>query len=111
MRFQVQLAAEDDDEPLAIVAESGLAVKGGRQIQLVQPTVTVDREAVAQNIVDEIAMNLSQELDFRRLEVYGLQVRILQLKVAAQKLDLVTFVRVDPSSSLLQNPSLQNSKL
>ncbi|MBD2308640.1 DUF2993 domain-containing protein [Chroococcidiopsis sp. FACHB-1243] len=111
LRFQVQLAAEDDDEPLAIVAESGLAVKGGRQIQLVQPTVTVDREAVAQNIVDEIAMNLSQELDFRRLEVYGLQVRILQLKVAAQKLDLVTFVRVDPSSSLLQNPSLQNSKL
>jgi len=111
LRFQVQLAAEGDDEPLAITAESGLAVRGGRQIQLVQPTVAVDREAVAQHIVDEIAANLSQELDFRRLEVYGLQVRILQLKVAAQKLDLVTFVRVDPSSPLLQNPSLRNSKL
>lgn len=106
LRFHVQLAAEGDDEPLSIVAETGLAVKAGRQIQLVQPTVTVDREAVAQNIVDEVATNLSQELDFRRLEMYGLQVRILQLKVAAQKLDFVTFVRIDPSSSLLQNSKL-----
>jgi LmeA-like phospholipid-binding len=103
LRFQVELAAEGDDEPLAIVAESGLAVMGGRQLNLVQPTVTVDREAVAQNIVDEIATNLSQELDFRRLEAYGLQVRILQLKVEPQKLDFVTFVRVEPSSPLLQN--------
>lgn len=103
LRFQVELAAEGDDEPLAIVAESGLMVVGGRQLKLVQPKVTVDREAVAQNIVDDIATNLSQELDFRRLEVYGLQVRILQLKVEPQKLDFVTFVRVEPSSSLLQN--------
>jgi hypothetical protein len=103
LRFQVELAAEGDDEPLAIVAESGLAVVGGRQLKLVQPTVAVDRESVAQDIVDEIATNLSQELDFRRLEAYGLQVRILQLKIESQKLDLVTFVRLDPSSSLLQN--------
>jgi hypothetical protein len=106
LRFQVELAAEGDDEPLTITAESGLAVLGGRQIRLIQPTVTVDREAVAQDIVDEIATNLSQELDFRRLEVYGIQVRILQLKVEAQKLDLVTFVRVEPSSPLLQNRQL-----
>jgi len=103
LRFQVELAAEGDDEPLAIVAESGLAVMGGRQLKLVRPTVSVDREAVAQNVVDEIATNLSQELDFRRLEAYGLQVRILQLKIEPQKLDFVTFVRVDPSSPLLQN--------
>jgi hypothetical protein len=106
LRFQVELAAEGDDEPLTITAESGLAVLGGRQIRLIQPTVTVDREAVAQDIVDEIATNLSQELDFRRLEVYGIQVRILQLKVEAQKLDLVTFIRVEPSSPLLQNRQL-----
>ena len=103
LRFQVELAAEGDDQPLAIVAESGLVVTKGRQIQLVQPRVAIDREAVAQDIVDEIATNLSQELDLRRLEAYGLQVRILQLKVEPQKLDFATFVRVDPSSPLLQN--------
>lgn len=103
LRFQVQLAAEGNDEPLAIVAESGLAVTKGRQIQLIQPKVAIDGEAVAQEIVDEIATNLSQELDLRRLEAYGLQVRILQLKIETQKLELVTFVRVDPSSPLLQN--------
>lgn len=109
LRFQVQLAAEGDDEPLAIVADSGLAVTKGRQIQLVQPTVAIDREAVAQDIVDEIATNLSQELDLRRLEAYGLQVRILQLKIESQKLELVTFVRLDPSSPLLQNSKVTES--
>jgi hypothetical protein len=83
--------------------ESGLGVASGRQIQLVKPVIYVDREAVTQQLVNQIATNLSQTLDLGNLDVYGLKTRILQLKVNPQKLEIVTFVRVEPSSSFLQN--------
>jgi hypothetical protein len=107
LRFQVQLTAAnekpDDDNSLAITVESGLSVVAGRQIQLVKPVVYVNREAVAQQLVNEIATNFSQALDFRNLEVYGLQGRILQLNVNPQKLEIVAFLKVEPSSQLLHS--------
>lgn len=106
LRFQVELTAVNakpgDDKSLAITVESGLGVVAGRQIQLVEPVVYVNQEAVTQQLVDEIATNFSQQLDFRNLEVYGLKARILQLNVNSQKLEIVAFLRVEPSSRFLQ---------
>lgn len=102
VRFQVELT-QGNDLPLAIQVESGLGVASGRQIQLVKPVIYVGREAVTQQLVNQIATNLSQTLDLGNLDVYGLKTRILQLKVNSQKLEIVTFVRVEPSSSFLQN--------
>jgi hypothetical protein len=102
LRFQVELT-NGDDKPLAIKVESGLGVLAGRQIQLVDPAVYVNQEAVTQQLVNQIATNLSQKLDLGSLEGYGLQARILQLNLNPQKLEIVAFLRVEPSSQFLQN--------
>jgi len=103
LRFQVELT-QTDVKPLAIKVESGLDVIAGRQIQLVAPVVSVNGEEVPNQFVSAIATNFSQQLDLHNLEGYGLQARILQLKVTPQKLEIATFLRVEPSSRFLKNP-------
>jgi hypothetical protein len=102
VRLQVELTA-GNDKSLAITVESGLAVVAGRQIQLIEPSVYVNQEAVTKQLVSAIATDLNQKLDLGSLEVYGLKARILQLKVNSQKLEIVAFLRVEPSSRFLQN--------
>jgi len=102
LRFQVELT-QADVKPLAIKVESGLGVIAGRQIQLVAPVVSVNGEEVPNQFVSAIATNFSQQLDLHNLEGYGLQARILQLKVTPQELEIATFLRVEPSSRFLKN--------
>ncbi len=99
LRFQVELTQAD--VTLAITLESGLNVVAGRQIQLVQPIAWVNGEQVPSQIVTAIATNFSQELNLGNFETYA-QARILQLKVAPQKLEIAAFLRVEPSSQLLR---------
>lgn len=105
LRFQVELIADNNDKPLAITVESGLGAIAGRQIQLVEPVAYLNQEAVTPQLVNQIATDLSQKLDLRSLEVYGLHARILQLKVNPQELEIVAFLRLEPSSRFL--PSRQ----
>lgn len=99
LRFQVELTQAD--VTLAITLESGLNVIAGRQIQLVQPIAWVNGEQVPSQIVTAIATNFSQKLNLGNFETYA-QARILQLKVAPQKLEITAFLRVEPSSRLLR---------
>jgi hypothetical protein len=102
LRFQVELT-EGNVKPLAITVESGLGVLAGRQLQLVQPVVSVNGEAVPNQFVSAIATNVAKQLDLGNLEGYGLEARILQLKVSPQKLEIAAFLRVEPSSRFLSN--------
>ena len=102
LRFQVKLQQQGNIKPLAIRVESGLLVLAGRQIQLVQPSLSVDGQAAPAQLVSLIAANLSKQLDLKSVERYGLQVRILQLRVAPQELEIAAFLRVEPSSRLLR---------
>lgn len=101
LRFQVELTAARE-QPLAILVESGIGVASGRKIQLVEPVVYVNQEAVTGQFVNAIATNLNKQLDLSSLEMYGLGARILQLKVNPQKLEIVAFLRVEPSARFLQ---------
>lgn len=106
LRFQVELHEQGNGTQLAIKVESGLDIISGRQIQLVEPIVYVNQEVVTNQLISAIATNLSQRLDLGNLEQYGLQARILQLKVNPQKLEIAAFLRLEPSSRLLERRSL-----
>ena len=101
LRFQVELQEQGNMKPLAIAVESGLSVVAGRRLQLVQPVISIDQEAVTDEFVSAIANNINQKLDLGDLEKYGLQARILQLRVDPQKLEVAAFVRLQPSSQFL----------
>lgn len=105
IRFQVELT-EDDVLPLAITLESGLSLVAGRQIQLVEPAIWVNGEAVPSQFVSAIATNISKQLELSNLERYGLGARLLKLKVSQDELEIAAFLRVEPSSRLLQNRRL-----
>lgn len=102
LRLQVELTA-DNQPSLEIVAESGLGVVAGRQIQLVKPIAYVNREEVTQQIVRAIATSLNKKLDLGNFDMYGLNARILQLKLNPQKLEIVAFLQVEPSSRFWQH--------
>lgn len=99
LRFQVELT-QGNVKPLAITIESGIGVIAGRQIQLVEPIVSVDGEEVPSQVVSAIAANVSQKFDLSNLDS-AVKARILQLKVTPQKLEIAAFLRVEPSSQLL----------
>ena len=63
----------------------------------------VNQEEVTEQLVSAIATSVSKKLDLRNLDEYGLKARILQLKVNPQKLEIVGFLQVEPSSQLWQN--------
>lgn len=102
VRFQVELVAQNE-QPLVIKLESGLNVASGRQLQLVKPVAYVNQEEVTQQLTSAIAQDIGQTLDLGSLETYGLQARIIQLKVEPQRLEIVAFLGIEPSSQFLQN--------
>lgn len=104
LRLVVELQEEDgnDMQPLVIAVESGLSVVAGRQLQLVAPVVSANRETVVDELLKEIATGISRQLDLRVLEKDGLRARILQLEVNPQKLEMAAFLQVEPTSRLLQ---------
>jgi hypothetical protein len=107
LRFQVNLQEHGKNVKLLVITmESGLGIVAGRQIQLIEPAISVNGEAVSNQFVSAIATNLSQELDLSNLEVYGLQTRLLKLKVRQDELEIAAFLRVEPSSRFLENSRL-----
>lgn len=96
LRLQAELQDATDPDTLTIVAESGLAIIAGRQLQLLNPIVRVNNEAVPVQIVQSIAKGITEQSDLRQLEKNGLTARILQLNLAENQISLAAFVQVAP---------------
>lgn len=103
LRLQVELQGKDNVQPLTIIVEFGLAVVKGRQIQLVKPLVSVNGEEAPNEIVSAIATNFSQQLDLDNLQQYGVQARLLKLNISQDEFEIAAFLRIEPSSRLLEN--------
>lgn len=102
LRLQLELT-EANAPPLAIKVELGLNIIAGTQVQLVDPVVYVNQEAVPEQIIDAIASNINKQLNLANLEPYGINARILNLAVSPQKLEIAAFVRLDNSSPFLKS--------
>ncbi|MEC4816673.1 MAG: DUF2993 domain-containing protein [Scytonema sp. PMC 1069.18] len=105
LSFQVELQEVGQDKPLLIRVESGLNIVGGRYIQLVNPIAAANGEEVPPQVLNEIVNNINNRLDLANLEDDGLQVRILQLNIRPDELEIAVFIRVEPSSKFLETHS------
>ncbi|MBE9178374.1 DUF2993 domain-containing protein [Oculatella sp. LEGE 06141] len=101
IQFQVTLQEAGSDEQLLIIAESGIAIDGGRQLQLVDPAVTVNGSPIPPQFINLLVSGIGQRLDLSRLESSGVLARILQLELNPDELALAGFVRVEPGSASL----------
>lgn len=98
IRIQAVLQAQETGEQLAIALESGLIVRSGRQIQFIEPSVTVDQEAFPTQFIEQLAAGISRQFDLNNLQTSGVTARILDLELDADELQLAAFVRVEPEA-------------
>jgi hypothetical protein len=94
IRLTVTLARGNADRQ-AIVAESGVAIEQGRQLQLIEPRLSFNGQPVPPQVIDLLIGGLSDRLDLARLEDQGLTARVLNLEVAAEQVTIAGFISVD----------------
>jgi hypothetical protein len=99
IQFQVTLQEEGTNEELLIIGETGVAIAAGRQLELVDPSISVNGSPVPPQFIDLVVSGINQRLDLGRLEDSGVLARILQLELDPDELALAAFVRVEPEFS------------
>jgi hypothetical protein len=98
LRFQVALREPGDLAQLDIVVESGVAIVQGRQVQLVQPKVTLNGEAVPEELLRGMVEGILERSDLRQLEADGMTARVLHCHMDNHHLSLAAFVQVLPAA-------------
>jgi hypothetical protein len=94
-RFRVSLKEQRSAEQYLLALESGLAIVSGKQLQLVDPTVSFNGQPVPPQLLGLLTQGISRGLDLSRLERKGITSRILKLDMDRDKLTLAAFVRLD----------------
>lgn len=102
LRFQVTLQSQQSEARTPIVVESGIQILAGRQLQLLEPTATIDGSPVPPQLVNLLIGGISQRLDLAKLEEQGITVRVLQWSLDHQQLSVAAFVQIDPKFTLKQ---------
>jgi hypothetical protein len=102
LNLQVEIREVGKNQGLHLTVETGINVIAGRQFQLVNPLIKVNQEAVPTQLIDAIVSNLNQRFDLANLETNGLTMRILQLNIKENTLELASFLRIEPSSKMLE---------
>jgi hypothetical protein len=96
-RFQVTLQGQQTQHQDRIVIESGVQILSGQQIQLVDPTVRLNEQALPPQLIAILTGGISQYFDLQRLQAAGITARVLSLETQDNTVTLAGFVRLDPS--------------
>ncbi|WAL62744.1 LmeA family phospholipid-binding protein [Thermocoleostomius sinensis] len=100
LRLQATLQDPQTGEQTRVVAETGLEMIAGHQLQLLEPTIKVNEQIVAPQLLAFLIGNVSQRFDLTNLEESGITARVLNLEIEADRLTLVSFVRIEPGTEL-----------
>lgn len=96
VRFQTVLQSQQSQQQLVIIVESGIQILAGRQLQLVEPTVTIDGNPLPPELIQFLVGGISQRLDLANLAEQGITARILEWSLDSDQLSLAAFVQVQP---------------
>lgn len=96
LRFQVILQSQQSAQQITITAESGVQIRSGRQLQLIEPTATIDGNPLPPQFINLLVGGASQRLDLANLEDVGITARILKWDIDQDQLNLAAFVQIDP---------------
>lgn len=104
LRLQVELkqkegtgtADNNTNQKLALIAESGIRIVKGHQLELISPAVSINENTVPEFLISALAQNFIDELDLKKLQQSGITARILDFQVNQDKLEIAAFVQVQP---------------
>ncbi|ELR97288.1 DUF2993 domain-containing protein [Gloeocapsa sp. PCC 73106] len=97
LRLNLQLEPVDvtNKEKLNILIDSGIAIRQGRRLELIEPVATINERKVSSRFLNRVVQRLTEDLDLKVLESEGITSRILQLEIKEDKLNLAAFVRME----------------
>ncbi|WP_026101119.1 DUF2993 domain-containing protein [Synechococcus sp. PCC 7336] len=96
VQLQVRLVPEANPaEVLAIVFTTEIALEEGQRLRLDDPEVILNDVPFPEEIVDAFTDGINRALDVSELEARGVFLRLLQLDIAADRLEVVGFLQID----------------
>lgn len=96
-RLQATLQGQRSGEQTPVVVESGLEVRNGQQLHLVDPVARLGDQAIEPRLLNLLTENVSQQA-FNQLAASGVTARILKLEIVDDRLTLAGFIRVEPEA-------------
>jgi hypothetical protein len=100
VRLQIEVRERGYDGILNLKIETGIDVVNGRLIQLIDTQITANEQSVPAAILNPIMRKVNEELDLNRLESSGLTVRVLRWELRDRRLQVATFVQIQPSPAV-----------
>jgi hypothetical protein len=94
----LELQAGDASDPLNLSLTSRLNVVGGRKIEILDPTGTLNGRRLSGRLLKGFADGLAERFDLANFEKDGIFARLLQLRIDDDKLQVAVFARVTPRS-------------
>lgn len=91
---QVNLLNQNRQETLNITLEVGLEKLQGYRLKIVEPKGTLNGKQLSNKLLQGFADNINKELDFRNLEASGITLRLLQLDINNDQINLAAFVSI-----------------
>ncbi|ACK68658.1 conserved hypothetical protein [Gloeothece citriformis PCC 7424] len=95
----------EDSQGINLVLETGLNVIAGRQIEITEPTASLNGRKLSTRLIKGFAEGLNQQLDLRKLEEDNIIARIIQFNITQDEINLATFIRVNPKPTDQNLPS------
>lgn len=95
VRFTVNLQEQRTYQQNHIELETGVMVVAGRQVQFVDPLITLNGVPLPAPILTPLVAGLAQQLDLQRLQASGVTARLLDLNITPDQVAIAAFVQVD----------------
>ena len=86
----------DIPTPVLLEMEVGLEVVEGKKLSFTEPKVTYDNSIIPSSFSSGILNNVSRRLDLENLQEEGILLRILQLGLEEDYVEIATFIRAEP---------------
>jgi non-ribosomal peptide synthetase component F len=96
-RLHVQVEVQEAGNPdrVQVVFESGFRVQQSRYIELIQPVLLVNGEAVPPELIEAFFGGSSQRIDLDRVLPHGAIGRLLKFEIASEQLELAVLLQIE----------------
>jgi len=103
LRFNLRIQGRDAtgavNDDLRLALDAGVAVANGRTLQLIDPAIFLNDEPLPPLFAGVVTQFLGEQLDLQNLAEFGVLMRLLELDVDDDSLELAAFVRVAPEAA------------
>lgn len=93
---------------LSIALEFGIEASAGNKIQIVQPVGKVNGRTMSSRLLKGFAEGISDRLDLTKMESQGIFVRLLQLEITPDQIELIAFARMETKSASIPSTEILN---